>query len=378
MTIAQFNGKDVPADVAPLFTPFKLGELELKHRIVYPPLTRCRATGCVPQPLAVEYYSQRATAGGLMICEATCISPEAHGYPQTPGIYTKEQIEGWKPIAKAIHDKGAYFYCQLWHCGRASHRDYQPDGRPPPAPSAIAPKGQCFTPSFEAKDYETPREMTIEEIKALPGTYVQCAKNALEAGFDGVEVHAGNGYLLDEFQKDTTNKRTDEYGGSVEKRCRLTLEVVDAVVAAVGAKKVGIRLTPFITFLDGIDTKPYETFSYLSTELDKRGLAYIHFVEPRADGNEDVETKESLDPFRALIKNTPFIAAGGYKTADAGAKAVASGHADLVAYGRVYLANPDLPKRFTIPGAKLNDYDRNTFYGAPDPKLGYTDYPFLE
>jgi len=369
---------EIPQDVQPLFEPLKVGNMELQHRIVYAPLTRCRAIGTVPIPEMATYYGQRANPGGLIISEATCITPAAHGYPHTPGIYTQEQLEAWKPVVKAVKDKGGLFYCQLWHCGRASHQDYQADGGAPVSASDI-PIGDPWT-VYTLKGgpfpYPAPRPLEVSEIRDIVQQYVQAAKNSIELGFDGVEIHGANGYLLDQFLKDGSNKRTDEYGGSIPNRARFHLEVVKAVCDAIGSEKVGLRLSPFNTFLDCIDSTPYDTNDYLLKELNKLKLAYVHLVEPRAAaGNEDVEglITDSLAPFKK-VSEVPFIAAGGYKRDD-GAEAVRSGHADMVCYGRIYLANPDLPKRFIL-NAPLNMYDRNTFYSQGIE--GYLDYPFLE
>jgi len=375
----KYEDVEVAAEAAPFFQSFKLGNLELGHRIVYAPLTRCRAVGTVPQENMVLYYGQRASPGLLMVTEATVVAPEGHGYPNTPGIYTDEQVAAWKPIVEAVHAKKAFIFSQLWHVGRASHATYQPDGGIPVSCSAIAIKGDCFTNEFKMEPYPVPRALTVEEIKTMVvDRFAQGAKNAMAAGFDGVEIHSANGYILHQFICDTINQRTDAYGGSIENRCRLTLEVVDAVVAAVGdAKKVGIRLSPFLsTFLDGKETQPMEVFAYLVKELNERGLAYLHMVEGRSDGNAENEACQySLDPFRSLASKTAFILAGGYDR-DSGAAALKAGRGDLVCYGRHFLANPDMPKRFAL-GAPLNAYNRDHFYSG-HPTEGYTDYPFLE
>ncbi|EFJ47936.1 hypothetical protein VOLCADRAFT_81300 [Volvox carteri f. nagariensis] len=369
----------VPSDVAPLFTSYKLsgGRFQLSNRIVYAPLTRLRAIGSVPQPSAAVYYSQRAVPGTLLISEATIVAPDGLGYMNSPGVYSSEQLEAWKPVVKAVKDKGALFFCQLWHCGRASHPELQPGGAAPLSSSTrpiTSPEYVVYTPSGP-KQYAVPRAATKEDIKRVVADYARAAKNAIEvAGFDGVEIHGANGYFIDQFIKDSVNDRTDEYGGSIEKRCRLALEVVEAVVAAVGADRVGIRISPFAQFLDAVDSTPYATHTYLVEQLNKYGLSYIHMVEPRILGNTEVESSsDSLEPFRRVYKGT-FITAGGFK-ADTGAAAVTSGQADLVAYGRWYLANPDLHKRFLL-NAPLNKYDRNTFY-SPGME-GYIDYPTLE
>ncbi|CAI5469801.1 unnamed protein product [Closterium sp. Yama58-4] len=362
----------------PLLTPFTLPDgTELSMRIVYAPLTRDRALGTIPQPNAAIYYSQRAHKGGLMLTEGTCISPEAHGYPDTPGIYTEAQIAAWKPVIKAVHDKGARFYCQLWHVGRASHQEYQPDGAAPMAPSAIPiSSGEIKVYiSTGPADYPTPRAMTAEEIKKVVEQFRVAARNAIDAGFDGVEVHGANGYLLEQFIKDGINKREDEFGGSLENRLRFPLQVIKAVADEVGASKVGVRLSPYSSFLDASDSDPVGTYLGLVEAVNGLGLAYVHFIEARAQGNADLEdVKETLEPFRKAFKG-PFIAAGGYKREN-GMEAIESGAADLITYGRLFLANPDLPKRFEL-NAPLNPYDRSTFF-IPDQVKGYIDYPFLD
>lgn len=366
--------------VAPLFTPFKLGRYQLAHRMVLAPLTRNRNSipGQVPQPVMTTYYSQRASKGTFMLAEATGINSTASGYPGTPGIWNDEQVEAWKPIVKAVKGKGAIFWSQLWHAGRASHPALI-DGQTPIGPSALAVPDKCWLGGTTMEPYPVPHELTKEDIKNVVQDFVKCAQNALAAGFDGVELHAANGYLIDQFTKSSTNKRTDEYGGSVENRCRFALEVLEAVLPVVGADRLGIRFSPFEDYLYAEDETPYTTFTYMVEQLNKYNLAYVHFIEPRmqnavgTDGESGVSKKECLDPFRKVYQGT-FIAAGGYK-GESGAAAITSGHADLIAYGRWWIANPDLPKRFAI-GAPLTKYDRSTFYYGGEK--GYIDYPFLE
>lgn len=362
--------------MAPLFKPYTLPDgTQLAHRIVYAPLTRCRSFGGVPQPNAALYYSQRATKGGLMISEGTIISDTGFGYPCTPGVFTSEHIEGWKPVVQAVHDKGATFYCQIWHVGRASHPHYQPNEEAPISSTTKPVSGQCFSPkTMQMEDHTPARALFAEELPAIVDQYRQAARNAVDAGFDGVEVHGANGYLIDQFLKDGINDRTDAYGGPIENRCRFALEVMKAVCEEIGSKKAGIRLSPFGGFLDAEDSHPYAITTYLLEELNKLDLAFVHLVEPRVAGNADLEsTPYSLDPFRKVYKGT-LIAAGGF-TADSGAEAISTDHCDLVCYGRNFLANPDMPRRFQL-GAPLNKYDRNTFYTQGSE--GYTDYPFLE
>eukprot|EP00270_Netrium_digitus_P011080 TRINITY_DN3501_c0_g1_i1.p1 TRINITY_DN3501_c0_g1~~TRINITY_DN3501_c0_g1_i1.p1 ORF type:complete len:389 (-),score=97.71 TRINITY_DN3501_c0_g1_i1:101-1237(-) len=365
------------ADNIALLTPYKFGPFDLSHRIVYAPLTRCRAIGTIPHPSAVLYYTQRATKGGFMLTEGTCISQQGQGYPNVPGIHSEAQVEGWKPIVKAVKDKGAIFFCQLWHVGRASHYEYQLNGAAPVSVSSIPiSSGDKVYTSKGAEDYPPPRALEISEIKEIVKDYVKAAENAKVAGFDGVEIHSANGYLLEGFIREKTNNRTDEYGGSIENRARLVLEIVDEVIKVYGADRIGIRFSPYSEFLDMKEEKyPVDTYLYLVEELNKRGILYAHFVESRVKGNDDLDhNPESLEVFRKAFKGT-FIAAGGYKR-ESGIEAVETGHADLVTYGRIYLANPDLPRRFEL-NAPLNKYDRSTFY-IPDHVKGYTDYPFLD
>lgn len=355
---------------ADLFSPTKLGSIALKNRIVMAPLTRNRAgKGNVPQPINAEYYAQRASAG-LIITEATPISATGHGYPATPGIHDPEQVEGWKLVTQAVHAKGGKIVLQLWHVGRISHPSLQPGNALPVAPSAIKPAGQAFT--YEGlQDFVTPRALAIEELPGIVADYARAARNALEAGFDGVEIHAANGYLLDQFLRDGTNHRTDEYGGSIENRTRLLLEVTKAVVEVAGADCVGVRISPLNPFNDISDSDPQALFNHVADSLSPFGLAYLHVVEGGMGG-------EGVPPFdfSALRKHFKdgYIANLGYDKAK-GDAAIASGHADAVAYGALYIANPDLVERFR-QDAPLNTPDQATFYGG-DAK-GYTDYPTLQ
>lgn len=367
-----FKGKEQP-----LLTPYNMGAFELSDRMVYAPLTRCRAIGNIPQPAAALYYSQRARKGGFMLSEGASPSPTGYGYPHTPGIYTREQIAAWKPITQAVKDAGAVFFCQLWHVGRVSHTDFQPDGAAPLAASAVGISGQTYT--YEGpKDFSVPKAMTKEDMAAVKAEFVQAARNSLEAGFAGVEIHGAHGYLLETFLKESTNTRTDEYGGSVENRARFPLEVAAAVVEAVGAGVVGIRLSPFTHFMEAVSPYPYSQYAYLLEKLNELNLLYVHFVEPRANavmgGASARDATDSLAPFRAIWQNT-FIAAGGHDQAS-GNQSINGGKADLVCYGRSFIANPDMPRRFQLH-APLNVYDRNTFY-TQDQTVGYTDYPFLD
>ncbi len=358
---------------APLLTSVKLGRYTLPNRIVMAPLTRNRAAaGNVPTDLNVLHYVQRASAG-LLITEATQICPEGLGYPNTPGIYSSEQVAGWKLVTEAVHAKGGKIFLQLWHVGRISHPDLQPNGELPVAPSAIAPEGEVFTYTG-MKPYVTPRALELAEIPHIIEQYRIGAKNALEAGFDGVEIHSANGYLLDQFLQDNTNHRHDIYGGSVENRARLLLEVTAAVVEIWGCDRVGVRLSPSGTFNSMYDSNRAAIFGYAVKELNRFDLAYLHLVAPRVEGFGTAEDQPDLgaDFFRPIFDST-IITAGGYSL-ETGNAAIAAGHADLVAFGRLYIANPDLVERFAA-NAPLNQPDRNTFYGGDEK--GYTDYPSL-
>lgn len=355
---------------SPLLTGYQLGPLHLPNRIVMAPLTRNRAVGTIPNALMVEYYKQRATAG-LLITEATQISPQGVGYPSTPGIHSPEQVAGWKAVNDAVHQAGGRIFLQLWHVGRISHPSLQPNGDLPVAPSAIAPAGEAAT--YEGmKPFVTPRALDLSEIPGIIEQYRQAAANALEAGFDGVEVHGANGYLLDQFLRDGTNHRTDAYGGSVENRARLLLEVVDAVVGVWGAGRVGVRLSPSGTFNDMSDSDPESTFGYVVEALNRFDLAYLHLIEVNESdlrhGGREVPTAHLRSRY-----NGTLIVNWGY-TLERGNEAIASGAAELVAFGVPYIANPDLPERFAQQ-APLNDPNPNTFYGGGAE--GYTDYPFL-
>ncbi len=354
-----------------LFSPVKLGSIDLNNRIVMAPLTRNRAGEAgVPQPINVTYYEQRASAG-MVITEATPISPMAHGYPLLPGIYTDAQVAGWKKIPDAVHAKGGKIVIQLWHVGRISHPSLLPDNALPVAPSAIKPAGQAFTYQGLV-DYVTPRALAADELPGIVADYVHATQCALAAGFDGVEVHAANGYLLDQFLRDGSNKRTDNYGGSFENRARLLMEVTKAVVAAAGADKVGVRLSPVNPFNDMKDSNPQAMFNYVTEQLNQFGLAYLHVVEGSIHGGGE------SDPFdfaamRKLFKGG-YVANLAYDKARGNA-AIASGHADAVAYGVPFIANPDLVERFRLD-APLNPADSSSFYGGSEK--GYTDYPFLK
>ena len=353
-----------------LFSPVKLGGIALKNRMVMAPLTRNRAgAGGVPQAMNVTYYAQRASAG-LIISEATPISAMAHGYPALPGIYTDEQVAGWKKVTDAVHAEGGKIVLQLWHVGRISHPSLLPNGAQPVAPSAITPNGKAFTYQGLV-DYVQPRALDVSELPGIVADYVHATKSAISAGFDGVEIHAANGYLLDQFLRDGTNKREDHYGGNIENRTRLLLEVTKAVVTVAGADKVGIRISPVNPFNDMKDSNPQALFNYVVDVLNQFNLAYLHVVEGGIHGGGIADPFD----FSALRKHcqSPYIANLAYDKARGNA-VIASGHADAVAYGVPFIANPDLVKRFST-NAALNEADSSTFYGGTEH--GYTDYPFL-
>ncbi|EMS57216.1 12-oxophytodienoate reductase 2 [Triticum urartu] len=343
-------------------------------RVVLAPLTRQRSFGNVPQPHAILYYQQRATKGGLLIAEATGVSDTAQGYKDTPGIWTKKQVEAWKPIVDGVHVKGGIFFCQIWHVGRVSNHNFQPNGQAPISSTDKPIKPATRADGIGLAKISTPRRLQTDEIQLVIEDFRVAARNAIEAGFDGVEIHGAHGYLIDQFLKDQVNDRTDKYGGSLENRCRFALEVVQAVADEIGADKVGIRLSPFASYSDASDSNPEALGLYIAQALNKLGILYCHMVEPRmVNIGEKLETPHSLRAMRDAFKGT-FIVAGGYGRDD-GDKAIADGYADLVAFGRLFLSNPDLPRRFEIDGP-LNKYNRDTFY-LSDPVIGYTDYPFL-
>ncbi|KAJ8758576.1 hypothetical protein K2173_000297 [Erythroxylum novogranatense] len=361
--------------IIPLLTPYKMGKFDLSHRIVLAPLTRQRSYKNVPQPHAILYYSQRTTKGGLLIAEGTGVSDTAQGYLGSPGIWTKEQVEAWKPIVDAVHAKGGIFFCQIAHVGRVSNEGFQPNGQAPISSTdkPLAPQVQAS--GIAVADFTPPRRLRTDEIPSVINDFRTAARHTIEAGFDGVEIHGAHGFLIDQFLKDQINDRTDQYGGSLENRCRFALEVVEAVVDEIGADKVGIRLSPFANYMESGDSNPEALGLYMAKALNKYGILYCHMVEPRMmTVGEKKESPQSLVPMRKAFNGT-FIVAGGYEKED-GNKAVAENRADLVAYGRWFLANPDLPRRFEL-NAPLNKYNRDTFY-IPDPVVGYTDYPFLE
>ncbi|KAL9244198.1 hypothetical protein vseg_018000 [Gypsophila vaccaria] len=357
------------AAMIPLMTPYQMGNFQLSHRVVLAPLTRQRSYGNVPQSHSILYYSQRASNGGLLIAEAAAISETARGLPATPGIWTEEQVEAWKPIVDAVHAKCGIFFCQLWHAGRVSNTSFQPNGKAP-----ISCTDKPVMPQ-DVTQFSTPRRLTTDEIPSIVNDFRVAAKNAIDAGFDGVEIHGAHGYLIDQFMKDQVNDRTDQYGGSLKKRCRFALEVVKAVVNEIGADKIGFRISPFANYSNAGDSNPEALGLYMAMSLSDYKILYCHAVEPRMiTVGEKIESPHSLLPMRKAFDGT-FIVTGGYDRQD-GNQAISDGYTDLVAYGRAFLANPDLPRRFELD-APLNKYNRQTFY-VLDSVVGYTDYPFYE
>lgn len=356
-----------------LFTPFTAGEIEADNRVVMAPLTRNRAdndTGEVAE-MHVDYYRQRAGAG-IIITEATQISPEGKGYFQTPGIHTEGQVAAWRKVTDAVHEEGGKIVLQLWHVGRISHTSLQPGGAQPVAPSAIAAGVKTFTTKgFE--ETSEPRALELDEMPRLVADFAHAAEMAKKAGFDGVEVHGANGYLLDQFLKTGSNKRDDAYGGSVENRARLLFEVLDAVTEVWGGNRVGLRLSPFSPANGIDDDKPQETFEYIVKGLNRYNLAYLHLVEGATGGSRELEEGESIKALRKLFDG-PYMANNGYDR-EMAMRALANGEADLIAVGRPFIANPDLPRRWEMNGP-LNEGDTATYYGGG--REGYTDYPALE
>jgi len=354
-----------------LFTPTALGPLNLRNHLVMAPLTRSRAIGNIPNELMAEYYGQRSSAG-LIITEGTSPSPNGLGYPRIPGIFSQAQVDGWKLVTQAVHAQDGKIFVQLMHCGRIAHPLNLPAGARVIGPSAIAADGEMFTDAEGMQPNATPQAMTEADITATVEEYAQAASNAMAAGFDGVELHGANGYLLEQFLRPTSNRRTDRYGGSIDNRARFVLEVVDAAIKAIGKDRVGIRLSPFGVFND---MPPYDgmeaDYTELARRLDERGLLYIHLVDHSAMGAPPVPT--SMKSTIRDVFNGALILSGGYDAARA-ERDLEDGRADLIAVGRPFLANPDLVERWRT-GAAENDPDMDTFY-TPGPK-GYTDYPRL-
>jgi N-ethylmaleimide reductase len=354
-----------------LFSKASLGTLTLQNHLVMSPMTRNRATGNIPNELMAEYYGQRASAG-LIITEGTSPSPNGLGYPRIPGVFSAEQIAGWKRITDTVHAKGAKIFMQFMHCGRIAHPLNLPAGARVLGPSAVAAAGDIYTDAEGLKPNAMPQAMTEADIKAAMGEFAQCANNAVAAGFDGIELHGANGYLLEQFIRPNSNQRTDRYGGSIENRSRFVLEVADAAIKAIGKDKVGIRLSPFGVFNDMPLYDAMEAdYTYLAQQLNTRGLVYIHLVDHSPMGAPPVP-----DSIKKMFRNTfkgKLILSGGYDAARAEID-LAAGKCDLIAVGRPFLANPDLVSRWKT-GAPLNAPDMSTFY-TPGPK-GYTDYPAL-
>jgi len=354
-----------------LFAPYQLGPYTLSNRIVMAPLTRNRAgPDNVPQAMNVDYYIQRASAG-LIITEGSQVSPQGAGYPNTPGIYNHAQIDGWRKITEAVHQHNGHIFLQLWHVGRVSHPSLQPNGTLPVAPSAIKPEGEAFT--YEGhQPFVTPRALETNEIPGIIAQFRTAAQNALEAGFDGVEIHGAHGYLLDTFLRDGSNHRTDRYGGSLENRGRLLFEVTEAVAEVWGGKRVGVRLSPLEPYGSMYDSQPEATFSYVIEQLNRFDLAYLHIRENTIGEVAEPTQYFDMQKLRKLFSGT-YMVNGGYDHERASVS-IDTGDADLVAFGQLFIANPDLPERFAKE-APLNIPDPTTFYGGD--KRGYTDYPFL-
>jgi N-ethylmaleimide reductase len=373
---AQLQGRES------LFQPYRLGPFNLPHRIVMAPLTRSRARqpGNVPSSLAACYYAQRASAA-LIISEATQVSMQGQGYAWTPGIHSREQVDAWRLVTGAVHEARGLIFNQLWHVGRISHPALQPDNMLPVAPSAIIPEGKAFIENERGEGvlvpFVRPRALDIEEIPYLVGQYVRAGRNAQDADFDGVEIHAANGYLLDQFIETGTNRRTDTYGGPAENRTRLLFEIVEALITIWGPDRIGVRISPMGKMNDIYDENPEATFGYIAERLGDYGLAYLHAVNPAA---EQMQNGKEPDPralsmvklIRSKYKGT-LIIAGGFD-ADSAARWLREGRADLIAFGRKFIANPDLPERFRL-GVPLNVDDPNTYYGGGEK--GYTDYASL-
>jgi N-ethylmaleimide reductase len=366
-----------------LFSPLKIGPYQLQHRVVMAPLTRMRAdrVSFAPRPLNAEYYGQRATPGGLLIAEASPVTVTGRGNPATPGIYSEAQINGWRGVVDAVHARGGRIFLQLWHVGRVSHSSFQPGGALPIAPSAVPITGSgmlAMTADGKMVPYETPRALETGEVEQIVEAFRQAAKNALAAGFDGVEIHGANGYLLEQFLQSHTNLRTDRYGGSIENRARLLMEITHAAIELWGANRVGVRLSPYGIANGSGEADPMPLYTHVVTALDRLGLAYVHFIEPRSSGAGRAEVNWQNVPsamvlFRPLWRGV-LISAGGF-TGESAEAAIAEGHADAIAFGRIFISNPDLPRRLQH-GFPLTPYNRATFYGGE--ATGYTDYPVYD
>jgi N-ethylmaleimide reductase len=330
--------------------------------------------------LNADYYAQRATPGGLLIAEASPVMATGFGNPGVPGIWSEQQVEGWRKVVDAVHAKGGIIFLQLWHVGRVSHSSFQPGGALPVAPSAVAISSEFKAMTWDGKvaAYEMPRALETDEIAGIVAAFRQAAKNALAAGFDGVEIHGANGYLLEQFLQSRSNQRTDRYGGSIENRARLLLEVVQAAIEVWGASRVGVRLSPYGVANDSGEPDPMPLYTHVVNALGPLGLAYLHFIEPRSSGAGRAEVNWQNVPsamvlFRPIWQGV-LIAAGGF-SGEAAEAAIADGHADAVAFGRIFISNPDLPRRLQH-GFPLTPYNRATFYGGEE--AGYTDYPVYD
>ena len=365
-----------------LFSPLKVGPYQLAHRVVMAPLTRMRAErpSLAPRPLNAEYYAQRATEGGLIIAEASPVTATGFGNPGVPGIYTEQQLEGWRKVVDAVHAKGAFIILQLWHVGRVSHSSFQPGGALPVAPSAVAipEEFKAMTADGKVVPYETPRALETAEVHGVVAAFRQAARNAMAAGFDGVEIHGANGYLIEQFLQSRTNLRTDQYGGSIENRVRLLLEIVQGAVEVWGANRVGVRLSPYGIANGSGEPDPMPLYTHAINSLNPMGLAYLHFIEPRSSGAGRAEVNWQNVP-SAMVLYRPIwkgilISAGGF-TGEMAEPAIAAGHADAIAFGRIFISNPDLPRRLRH-GYPLTPYNRATFYGGEE--AGYTDYPVYD
>jgi N-ethylmaleimide reductase len=361
-----------------LFSPLKVGPYKLNHRVVMAPLTRMRAEkpSLAPRPLNVEYYAQRATPGGLIVAEASPVMATGFGSPGVPGIYSEQQIAGWREVVDAVHAKGGVIFLQLWHVGRVSHSSFQPGGLLPVAPSAVPISVDFKTATADGKvvPYEAPRALETSEIPGVVDAYREAARNALKAGFDGVEVHGANGYLIEQFLQSHTNLRTDRYGGGIENHVRFLMEVTEAVIEVWGSNRVGVRLSPYGVANGSGEPDPMPLYTQAIKSLNPLGLAYLHFIEPRSSGAGRAEVNHQNVPSAMVlfrpIWNGVLISAGGF-TGETAEAAIAAGHADAIAFGRIFISNPDLPRRLQH-GYPLTPYNRATFYGGEE--TGYTDY----
>jgi N-ethylmaleimide reductase len=373
-----FSGADM--NYPSLFSPLEVGPYRLQHRLAMAPLTRMRAdrSSFAPRALNAEYYRQRATPGGLLIAEASPVMATGRGNPATPGIYSEQQIRGWRDVVDAVHGKGGLIFLQLWHVGRVSHSSFQPGGVLPVAPSAVPVTGNgmmAMTADGKMVPYETPRALETDEVAGVVDAFRQAAGNALKAGFDGVEIHGANGYLIEQFLQSHTNLRTDQYGGSIANRARFLMEITQAAIDVWGANRVGVRLSPYGVANGSGEADPMPLYSHVIQALDQLGLAYLHFIEPRSSGAGRAEVNHQNVPsamvlFRPIWRGV-LISAGGF-TGETAEAAIAAGHADAIAFGRIFISNPDLPRRLQY-GFPLTPYNRASFYGGE--AAGYTDYP---